>query len=151
MEHLGEDAHGVWLRAPAGTPVQRGSEEPIAIAHPFVKVVTRGRWWTGLWNGGSWSDGRSIHTYVDVVTPAAWEDGTVRMVDLDLDVVRYRDGVVEIDDEDEFDEHRVAMSYPEHIVDKARAEAARLKRDVERGVEPFGFVGERWLEAARGH
>lgn len=150
MERLGEDEHGIWLWAAAGTELRRGSEPSIPAKHGFVKVVTSGQWWTSLWNEGPWPDGRWIHTYVDVITPAIWDGDTVRMVDLDLDVVRRSDGSVEVDDEDEFDEHRIAMAYPDHIVDKARTETARLAVAVERGMEPFGRVGGQWLEAARG-
>ena len=108
-------------------------------------------WWTAIWNEGPWSDGRSIHTYVDVITPAEWEGDTARMIDLDLDVVRRHSGTVEVDDQDEFDEHRITMAYPDHIVDKARTETARLAIAVESGLEPFGSVGDQWLEVALGH
>mgnify|MGYP001825936962 FL=1 len=150
MHRIGEDAHGTWLWAPGGTRLQRGSEPPISAKHGFVKVITRGGWWTALWNEGPWGDGRTIHTYVDVITPAEWDGDTVRMIDLDLDIVRRSDGAVEVDDEDEFEEHRIAMAYPEHIVAKARTEAARLALAVEGGAEPFGAIGDRWLELARG-
>jgi len=150
MERLGEDVHGVWLWARAGTELRRGSEPPIEAKHGFVKVITVGQWWTGIWNAGTPTDGRSIRTYVDVITPAVWDGDTVCMVDLDLDVVRRSDGSVEVDDEDEFEEHKVAFGYPEHVVDRARTEAAQLVLAVEQGREPFGAVGDRWLEVSRG-
>ena len=150
MERLGEDDHGLWLRAAAGTELRRGSEPAISAPYGFVKLIAPGRWWTAIWNEGPWGDGRSIRTYGDVITPAAWDGDTVRMVDLDLDVVYRSDGTVEIDDEDEFDEHRITMAYPDRIVDKARTEAARLAIAVQSGVEPFGTVGDRWLEVGRG-
>ena len=150
MERLGVDDHGMWLWAPAGTELRRGSETPIEANHGFVKVITDGQWWTGIWNDGTPTDGRSIRTYVDVITPAVWDGDTVRMVDLDLDVVRRRDGTVEVDDEDEFEEHKVAFGYPEHVVDRARTEAAQLVLAVEQDKEPFGVVGDRWLEMSRG-
>jgi protein associated with RNAse G/E len=49
-------------------------------------------------------------------------------VDLDIDVIRTRDDVI-IDDEDEFADHRVRMSYPDEVVAQvleATAEATRL-------------------------
>jgi len=150
MQRLGVDEHGVWLWAPAGTELRRGSEVPIQAKHGFVKVIADGQWWTGIWNDGRPSDGRSIRTYVDVITPAVWDGDTVRMVDLDLDVVRRSDGTVEVDDEDEFEEHKAVFGYPEHVVDRARTEAAQLVLAVERGTEPFGVVGDRWLEVSRG-
>jgi hypothetical protein len=150
MERLGADEHGIWLWAPAGTELRRGHEKPIAARHGFVKLVPAGQWWTGIWNDGRQDAGRSIRTYVDVITPAVWEGETVRMVDLDLDVVHRSDGTVDIDDEDEFEDHKVAFGYPEHVVDRARTEAARLVLALERRNEPFGEAGHRWLEVALG-
>ncbi len=148
MERLGEDEHGVWLWAPAGTELRRGFE--IHAERGFVKVITPNRWWTAVWNVGPLKGDRSIEVYVDVITPAVWDRETVHMVDLDLDVIRRSNGLVEIDDEDEFEEHRVLFGYPDHVVDKARTEAARLAIAVEMRTEPFGTLGEQWLEAGRG-
>ena len=75
----------------------------------------------------------------------AGDGWVVTMVDLDLDVVKRRDGSVHVDDEDEFAEHRVAMGYPPHVVANARADCARVFLAMEAGVEPFGSVGPRWL------
>jgi protein associated with RNAse G/E len=68
------------------------------------------------------------------------------MVDLDLDVVKRRDGRVHIDDEDEFAEHQVAMGYPPHVAATARADCARVFLAMEAGDEPFGSVGQMWLQ-----
>lgn len=74
-------------------------------------------------------------------------DGTVlRMVDLDLDVVRHRGGETRIEDEDEFAEHQVSYGYPESVTSRARQtcrwlmEAGRRGRN---GVEPFSMRRER--------
>ena len=44
------------------------------------------------------------------------------MVDLDLDVIRMRDGRIILDDEDEFEEHQVRYAYPP---DSSRTPAPR--------------------------
>jgi protein associated with RNAse G/E len=147
MERLGEDEHGTWLWAPAGTELRRGAGRRIVTGHLFVKVITPGGWWTAIWNDHGHP---SIGVYVDVISPAVWDGDTVRMVDLDLDVIRRPDGSVEVADEDEFDEHRIRYGYPPHVVDRARAVTARVAIAVERRDEPFGTAGDRWLEAARG-
>jgi hypothetical protein len=151
MRRLGVDEHGVWLWAPAGTELRRGSDEPVTAKHGFVKVITPGQWWTAIWNDATQADGRSIRTYVDVITPAAWDGDTVYMVDLDLDVVRRSDGTVEVADEDEFEDHKIAFGYPEHVIDRARAVTARLVLAIEGEHEPFGEAGDRWTEVSRGH
>ena len=49
--------------------------------------------------------------YVNIATPATWDDERVTAIDLDLDVIRVaRDGRILIHDEDEFAEHAVSMS-----------------------------------------
>ncbi len=149
MNHLGDDEHGTWLWAPAGTELRRGTDKTVRVQAGFVKLIGPGRWWTAVWNDGGGGGDGSIDVYVDIITPAAWDGNTVRMVDLDLDVVRRSDGSVEVHDEDEFDEHRVAFEYPAHVVDMARTVTARLAIDVEARVEPFDDVGDRWLEVAR--
>lgn len=149
MRHLGDDEHGTWLWAPVGTVLRRGTDKTVRVQAGFAKLIAPGHWWSAIWNDGGGGSDRTIDVYVDIITPAEWDEDTVRMVDLDLDVVRRLDGTVEIHDEDEFDEHRVAFGYPEAVVAMARTVTARLAIDVEQRVEPFGAAGDRWLEVAR--
>ena len=86
-----------------------------------------------------------ISVYVDVTTPAVWDGSQVTMVDLDLDVVLSRDGELLLDDEDEFDEHRVTLGYPADVVALARRTADELMAAAVTGDEPFGPAGGRWL------
>ena len=102
-------------------------------------VPRQGRW-TAYWS----VDGE-IELYVDVTTTPVWTAEGVTAVDLDLDVVRWRSGGVEVLDEDEFDEHRVALAYPAELVEEARATAAWLVDALISGAEPFGAVGQGWL------
>jgi hypothetical protein len=67
-------------------------------------------------------------------------------VDLDLDVIRYRNGKVLLDDEDEFAEHQVTLGYPEDVIEKALATAKWLMDAVEQRREPFGAAGRPWLD-----
>lgn len=143
MHRLGEDEHGLWLWSPAGIRLQRGEEPPKPSKRLYVKLVTVDTWWSALWNEG---DEREI--YVDIATPAVWNDATVTMTDLDLDVVRYRDGRTEVYDEDEFLEHQVRYGYPPDVVAKAREVTADVERALAERREPFGAVGDAWLERA---
>lgn len=141
LVRLGEDDHGVWLGGPAGTVEQRGMEEPMPIGHPFVQLVPEGTWWSAFF----FHAGRA-EIYVDVVTSAIWPSPErVEMIDLDLDVIRLRDGTVFVDDEDEFEEHRVSLGYPPKMADTARSTAARLVLDLEAERPPFDRSWERWL------
>lgn len=139
---LGEDEFGVWLAIPTGTTVQRGHEPERLMDRDAVQLVAADRWWSLIYNGPE----HEFEVYVDITTPAVWERADrVTMFDLDLDVVRHQDGTVEILDEDEFDEHRHARSYPPQLVDGARAATAAIFVALERHEEPFGTVAATWL------
>lgn len=143
MHRLGEDEHGLWLWAPQGSPMQRGNEPAKESASINVKLVPDNKWWTAIW---SWQSRQDV--YVDIITPPSWSGSKVTMVDMDLDVVRWADGGVEILDEDEFIQHELEFEYPERLVDTARATTARLAIALEAKHEPFGGVGAGWMRQA---
>ena len=79
-------------------------------------------------------------------------------VDLDLDVIKMASehlsdplewmaapGETFVDDEDEFEEHRVAFNYPDGVVTAAQTTCEELKRAVRAGVAPYDGTHERWL------
>ncbi|MEX0873926.1 MAG: DUF402 domain-containing protein [Actinomycetota bacterium] len=70
----------------------------------------------------------------------------VTTIDLDLDVIRFRDGRLLLDDQDEFEEHKELYGYPEDFVEKAVATEDWLMEAVEQRREPFGSAGQPWLE-----
>ena len=143
MRRLGEDAHGVWLGAPAGSIVQRGTESPMQLDRPFVQLIPPAAFWSLIYNG----ENDKYPVYVDIATPAEWvNDHRVEMIDVDLDVVRRQDGSVDVLDEDEFLEHRARFEYPDWLVDRARSTAAELFLKVEARQEPFGVTPRGWLE-----
>ena len=140
---LGDDEYGVWLGVPAGGVMQKGSEPPIETPRPFVVLVPENEWWTVVHT----SPGSDAELYVDIAAPATWESpDRVTIVDLDLDVVRWADGRVELVDEDEFIEHQTALGYPAWMTDHARAAAAQAVLYAESRIEPFGSAGKVWLE-----
>jgi protein associated with RNAse G/E len=123
--------------------MQKGSEPPIETPRPFVVLVPEAEWWTVVHA----SPGGDAELYVDIAAPATWETSDlVTIVDLDLDVVRWSDGRVELVDEDEFLEHQTSRGYPAWMIDRARAAAARAVLAAESRVEPFGLAGKVWLE-----
>lgn len=69
------------------------------------------------------------------------------MVDLDLDVTRWRDGRVEIEDEDEFEQHRVEYSYPNDVVEHALASMRDVLAAVRDNRAPLGAAPDVWLDA----
>ena len=61
-------------------------------------------------------------------------------------VRRRSTGVVELRDEDEFDEHRARFGYPDDLVREARAAAAKLLVALGDGTEPFAGHYHKYLQ-----
>jgi uncharacterized protein len=144
MLYLGEDEHGVWLGAPAGSTIRRGSEPPIVLDQPSAELIPPGQWWTATFNG----EPAKTDIYCDISTPPEWPSATeVTMVDLDLDVLRLRaDGRVVIVDQDEFAAHMVRYGYPAGVIMQAEQAAAWLHRAISAGSEPFASRYREWLQ-----
>jgi hypothetical protein len=143
-ELIDSDPIGTWLgcRPPVPYTGPPGSGE---WQHAFVIFVPADDWWIASFND---ERNAEVEVYVDICTPATWHSPThVSSIDLDLDVIRYWDGRVFVDDEDEFAEHQVAYGYPADVIEKARATCDRLLELVTRGVEPFDGTGRKRLDA----
>nr|WP_255480697.1 DUF402 domain-containing protein [Quadrisphaera sp. RL12-1S] len=109
--------------------------------------VPRGQHWAAtLYDGGGAS---AVTTYVDITTPAVWSAGRVTMSDLDLDVVQRVGEEPFVDDEDEFELHRVRYAYPPELQAQARAASAAVLAAVTARQAPFdGATAARWLALA---
>ena len=156
--HLGSDGYGEWIGVPQGTRHHRPGNE----FHSQVDTVTLvppGGWFAATFHApGIWCD-----VYVDIAAPGEWDGTVLRMIDLDLDVVRLADplspelvqraqelgrraGEIYVDDEDEFAEHQVAFGYPSEVIESARASADEVLAAVHAGVAPYDDTPSRWLE-----
>ena len=142
--YLGADEHGDWVGARLGTACRRGDASYDAHAD-WVTLLPRAAWW----RAGFYDPPVSTATYVDIATPPVWEGACVTCVDLDLDVVVQADGELVVADEDEFDEHRVSLSYPDEVVTSAEASLAWVRAAVLAGTPPFDGSHEPWLAALR--
>ena len=145
---LGRDERGTWLGGPAGRVMTRPGTT-VTLRHDSVLLVPDGQPYAATFNrAGNVVPGCAV--YVDVTTPAQWGEGAgvgvVRLVDLDLDVVRRWDGSVLVEDEDEFAEHQVALGYPPEIVALAERSRDQIRRALEAGEPPYDGRGEVWLD-----
>jgi hypothetical protein len=150
--YLGEDDHGHWLGIPTGTHQER----PGAVfvnRTDLVGLVPHDRAWLATFH----APGFHVRTYVDMTTVPVWDDAggpddatVLRAVDLDLDVVETAEGVVFVDDEDEFAEHRERFGYPADVVALAEAARDEVLDAVRHHHEPFGGHAQRWFAALRG-
>jgi protein associated with RNAse G/E len=86
----------------------------------------------------NWSlDWRPISHYINVATPATWENGTLHFIDLDLDIIWRHDGIVILDDEDEFELHRVRYGYPAELVAESWRSSHEVRDLIVRRIYPF--------------
>lgn len=138
---LGEDEHGVWAEVPGGTVARKGEGPPVTWETTAIMLFPRNAWWTASFN----TPPHRSEIYVDVTTVPEWRDGEVTMLDLDLDVIRMRDGRLILDDEDEFAEHQVLLGYPPELIAQAEATARWLLDAVGHRKGPFGGAHLEWL------
>ncbi|HET6296324.1 MAG TPA: DUF402 domain-containing protein [Kribbella sp.] len=144
MQYLGEDQYGVWLGALANSVSQRGSEPEVTHASAYVQLFPRDRWFTAIFN----DEPRSTEIYCDITTPVEFGEEEIRMIDLDLDVIKRRDGTVFVDDEDEFADHQVKYAYPAEVIAAAQASCDWLVPAVA-AEEPFLTIYKTYLDKMR--
>lgn len=145
---LGEDTWGDWIGLPTGTKRWKGDESVPLTGADAVFCVPRGEWWHLHYNG---SNHHTYSHFVDIVTPAVWvSDTRYEMIDLDLDVAVYRDGTIEIQDEDEFEVHQVEYGYSAEMIARATEETQRIVQAFQSRDEPFFEVAEGWLTRLSG-
>lgn len=148
--YLGADAHGDWFGHPVGTLYTRPGME-IPGQHAMVTLVPAetadaapsGRGYLASFHAPD----SPMVVYIDVTTVPVWHGDEIWAVDLDLDVIRSRDGRLWIDDEDEFEAHQVELGYPAGVIAHARATADALFAAVEAAVPPYdGTAAAHWLD-----
>ncbi len=133
---LGDDAHGTWFGSRKGGTIKGPSGKEFLGEQDAIFCVPSSDWYLVHY----WQDHPSVAIYVDICTPATWSDGLVSVIDLDLDVVRWtaaKGGHVELLDDDEFEEHRIALGYPDQLQADARRAAADILDRVTRAEPPF--------------
>jgi len=142
---LGEDEHGIWLGRHAGGVQSRPGASYVARTDNVVLIPSVGDWVASFFPP---AHPDRVRVYVDIAADVRWhrESRTLTAIDMDLDVIRTDDERgVWIDDEDEFDEHRVAMGYPDDVAAATEATAAEVLRLVRTRVAPFDGHADAWL------
>jgi hypothetical protein len=148
MTRLGSDEQGTWMFAPRGAPASYATLGATPLPVNFLTLLpSGGQCWMCTWMWGNPSV--DIELYVDIVHPPAWtSDERLEVIDLDLDIIRYRDGRVVVDDEDEFAQHTSSLCYPASVVTSARQTATAVFSAVTERTPPFQSPPDRWTRAA---
>ncbi len=142
---LGEDDHGLWLELRVGSPVYRGEELLFHGTTGGLMLVPPTDGWLAWF-----PEFGDFELYVDVVSGTTRTESTVTTVDLDLDVIRRRDGTVELLDIDEFEAHQIELSYPDHLIAHAERVASEVLAAVRTSAEPFGgAAAQEWMTRLR--
>lgn len=143
---LGVDEHGVWVGFPDGTHFERPGAA-FDLDRDSVSLFPDAGF-TPAFNAGGGPDAMSV--YVDITTRPVWsrtDDGwRVTMIDLDLDVIQRNNGLIYVDDEDEFAEHRTKFGYPPEVVEQAEADTRAVFAALRDRVAPFDDTGWQWLD-----
>jgi uncharacterized protein len=143
---LGEDEHGAWLWGPKGRTVRRGEAPAFTTEQDSLFLVPPGAWWSLAW----WLEHEEVVLYVNMQTPAVWDGDRLTTVDIDLDVIRFTDGRVEVVDRDEFELHQVRYGYPQDLVVTTERVTAEVFDLMVANAPPFdGAVAREWAERAR--
>ena len=141
---LGEDEFGTWYAVREGTPWHRGEtflfdgqwDATVLVSAPAGYIAW---FWLKEEIG-------ELDLYVDIVTNVEHTPDAMFAVDLDLDIIRFRDdGRVQLVDEDEFAAHQVELAYPPQVIAHAMETAERTLAAVRAGLPPFdGVAAKRW-------
>jgi protein associated with RNAse G/E len=141
---LGEDEWGTWTGVPTGTKRWKGETAVRDTRTAAVFCAPRDGWWH-LHYGGE-SDHSDYVLFIDIVTPPIWvSPNRYEMIDLDLDVGITADNEIVVEDEDEFEAHRVKFGYSEEMIRRARSETDHIVAALEGKQEPFFQVAAAWL------
>ena len=97
------------------------------VSHPDLGEIRRGTisyeyYWLDRWYNFFCfhePDGTFRNYYCNINMPPRFEHGVLDYVDLDIDVVMWPDGRVEILDEDEFDKNAKLYAYPNVVLKNA--------------------------------
>ncbi|MCW2780959.1 MAG: hypothetical protein JWR35_1408 [Marmoricola sp.] len=146
---LGVDGHGHWVGLLKGTWLSRPGAGFHAQCDQVV-LIPYDEWWVATFYGDD--DDRPVDIYVDIATPAQWDEpsGVVKAVDLDLDVIRGPSGRVWVDDEDEFADHQVQLGYPTDVIDAAMQSCETVLAAVTDRATPFDeTTSAGWLARLR--
>jgi protein associated with RNAse G/E len=82
-------------------------------------------------------DGTPKATYTNITMPASFDGSVIDYVDLDIDVIHWPDGRVDVLDQDDFERNSVEYSYPDEVKRSAENALKEVLGLIERREFPF--------------
>ncbi len=149
--YLGEDRHGWWIFQGTNEFCSRPGAAFYTASDAVLLVPRSGDWVATFYDDAHPS---GVRVYVDLAVAHEWTDirpavTEFHVIDMDLDVIRMAGRGVFIDDQDEFAEHRIAMNYPDRLVDDIQAAADELYQAVKAQHAPFDGTDIEWFTKGR--
>jgi hypothetical protein len=149
--YLGEDRHGWWIFQGTNEFCSRPGAAFYTASDAVLLVPRSGDWVATFYDEAHPS---GVRVYVDLAVAHEWTDirpavTEFHVIDMDLDVIRMAGRGVFIDDQDEFAEHRIAMNYPDRLVDDIQAAADELYQAVKAQHAPFDGTDVEWFTKGR--
>ncbi|WP_104061971.1 DUF402 domain-containing protein [Arthrobacter sp. 4R501] len=149
--YLGEDRHGWWIFQGTNEFCSRPGAAFYTASDAVLLVPRSGDWVATFYDDAHPS---GVRVYVDLAVAHEWTDirpavTEFHVIDMDLDVIRMAGRGVFIDDQDEFAQHRVAMNYPDLLVDDIQAAADELYQAVKAQHAPFDGTDAGWFTKGR--
>lgn len=77
--------------------------------------------------------------YCNINLPPSFEDNILDYIDLDIDILVWKDFSISTLDLDEFEENALIFNYSEDLITKSKETLARLINDIENRKFPFDF------------
>lgn len=110
---------------------------------PAICTFGKGQWFNTI--GMLREDG--VHYYCNIGSPYRWNKNALEYIDYDLDVKVFPDMTYVILDQEEYEEHRKLMNYPENIMFEIQRGMNELLSLIHQRKGPFeaDYI-ERWYE-----
>ena len=149
--YLGEDRHGWWIFQGTNEFCSRPGAAFYTQSDAVLLVPRSGDWVATFYDS---AHPIGVQVYVDLAVAHEWTEirpavTEFHVIDMDLDVIRMAGRGVFIDDQDEFAEHRLAMNYPDRLVDDIQAAADELYQAVKAQHAPFDGTDVAWFTKGR--
>lgn len=149
--YIGEDRHGWWIFQGTNEFCSRPGAAFYTRSDAVLLVPRSGDWVATFYDS---DHPNGVRVYVDLAVAHEWTEirpavTEFHVIDMDLDVIRMAGRDVFIDDQDEFAEHRVAMNYPDLLVDDIQAAADELYHAVKAQQAPFDGTDVEWFTKGR--
>lgn len=108
------------------------------------RILAQGYFWKDRWYNVlehyHWQTGRFARYYCNICIPPVIEGSRIVWVDLDLDVIFYPDGSWVIEDEDEFEAHKIKYGYSADVIENAHAAVGELIGRYQQRQWPFQHI-----------